>query len=57
MIGFVTRALRALFIVALAASGSVFAQAWPSKSITLIVPFPAGGTTDLISRQIGRAHV
>ncbi|MGB9148908.1 MAG: tripartite tricarboxylate transporter substrate binding protein [Burkholderiales bacterium] len=54
MIGFVTRALRALFIVALAASGSVFAQAWPSKSITLIVPFPAGGTTDLISRPLAQ---
>ncbi|WP_233208399.1 Bug family tripartite tricarboxylate transporter substrate binding protein [Pollutimonas subterranea] len=33
-----------------------FAQpdAWPKKPITLIVPFPAGGMTDVLARRIGR---
>jgi tripartite-type tricarboxylate transporter receptor subunit TctC len=28
------------------------AQAWPAKPVRLIVPFPAGGGTDLISREV-----
>jgi len=27
---------------------------WPSKPITFIVPFPAGGTTDVLARLIGQ---
>ena len=35
--------------------GSAFAQEkWPSKPITYIVPFPAGGTTDVLGRLIGQ---
>ena len=37
----------------LAGGGACWAQAWPSKSISLIVPFPAGGTTDVLARAVG----
>ena len=46
------RVLLALALPMLA--GSAFAQAWPSKTIKLIVPFPAGGPTDTASRIVGQ---
>ncbi len=33
--------------------GVAMAQAWPSKSISLVVPFPSGGTTDVLARAVG----
>jgi tripartite-type tricarboxylate transporter receptor subunit TctC len=45
----------ALFIAALALSRSVVAEDWPSRPVTLIVPFAPGGTTDIVARIVGQA--
>lgn len=36
----------------LLATSAAFAQAYPAKPIKVIVPFPAGGGTDLIAREV-----
>lgn len=46
--------LLALLAAAAMSSGSVMAQAWPARPISLIVPFPAGGTTDVLARAVGQ---
>jgi len=45
----------ALALVALLSlSGPASAQNWPSRPVTMVVPFAAGGGTDVLGRIIGR---
>lgn len=41
-----------VFTALSAVAGLASAQAWPTKTVTIVVPFPAGGTTDVLARAI-----
>lgn len=48
-------ALASAALLPLLGSAAAWAQdKWPSKPISYIVPFPAGGTTDILGRLIGQ---
>ena len=46
--------LMAALAASLALPASAMAQAYPSKPITVIVPFAAGGPTDALARVLGQ---
>jgi tripartite-type tricarboxylate transporter receptor subunit TctC len=41
-------------MVTLCMAGQAHAQAWPARQVRLIVPFAAGGTTDVVARVLGQ---
>jgi tripartite-type tricarboxylate transporter receptor subunit TctC len=47
------RAALAAIGAALVAPGLARAQAWPDKPLRLVIPFPAGGSTDIVGRLVG----
>jgi tripartite-type tricarboxylate transporter receptor subunit TctC len=50
------KAAAALPLAQAALTSSAFAQtAWPTRNITMIVPFPAGGQADLAARPVALA--
>jgi tripartite-type tricarboxylate transporter receptor subunit TctC len=50
----ITRRVALGLVLAGAFAGAAQAQAWPAKPIKLVVPFPAGGGTDIIGRELGQ---
>jgi tripartite-type tricarboxylate transporter receptor subunit TctC len=41
-------------VAATLATATAFAQAWPSQTIRIIVPYPPGGSSDIIARAISQ---
>jgi tripartite-type tricarboxylate transporter receptor subunit TctC len=47
-----TKALTAVGFALLASIGAAHAQDYPNRSITVVVPFPAGGPSDVVARIV-----
>src|SRR5436189_5959989 len=45
--------LRRLFLLLAVCATGAFAQSYPSKPIRLVIPWPAGGPSDILGRAFG----
>ena len=52
---FLVPGLMFLAAMVVPAPAALAAEAFPSRSITMIVPYPAGGATDLVTRSLADA--
>lgn len=52
-----TQGTLATLLIGTTLTFSALAQSWPAKPIRVVVPFPAGGGTDLIAREVGNKVV
>jgi len=34
--------------------GTAIAEDWPARNVTMIVPFPAGGSADILARAVAQ---
>jgi tripartite-type tricarboxylate transporter receptor subunit TctC len=52
----ILRLISALLVLAIFAAGAspAAAQAWPTRSVTMVVPFPPGGGTDVLGRIVSK---
>ena len=48
------RLYRFALAVLLGIAGSASAQGFPTKQVTIIVPFSAGGSVDVVARTLGK---
>jgi tripartite-type tricarboxylate transporter receptor subunit TctC len=44
----------ALLVATTLLSGNVLAQSYPTKPVRVVVPYPAGGTVDIVARLVGQ---
>ena len=53
-VGALACALAALAAAPFTAAAQAVASDWPNRPVTLVVPYPPGGTSDVVGRQLAQ---